>query len=186
VIYCSILGRPYATGAVRPGRLAISTLKVSAVHSRDFALNASFEVCSFIAQITPKLDTERSIDIQTADDFLKQLQSWSSNLPSDMRRASRSDDESMSTEEQERMLGSIHVSCLYYFAVMLITRPFLVECLMDSMPRSDTPTPRPLSGTSSDSMDLAQACIDAAMLLSNLCHVALQSGALLKQMCVLK
>jgi hypothetical protein len=161
-------------------------LKVSPLHSRDFALNASFEVCSFIAQITPKLDTESSIDTQTADDFLKQLQHWSANLPSDMRRASHSGDDSISAEEQESMLGSIHVSCLYYFAVMLVTRPFLVEWLMDRMPRSDAPTPRPFTSTSSESADLAQACVDAAMLLSNLCHDALQSGALLRQMCVLK
>ena len=154
--------------------------------NRDMALKASFEVCSVIAEITPKLATNTSIASAMAEGFLKRLHDWSATLPVEMRHFSRSNDEPLTLEEQERTIGNIHVSCLYYFAVMLVTRPFLVTHLMAHMPTSSGTGMVEDSSMTPEVADLAQACIDSAMLMANMSYEALQSSILLKQMCVLK
>jgi hypothetical protein len=179
------LGRPYSTAAVKPDSTAISQLQIHFGTPRPNALNASFEVCSIIAEITPQLDTKGSISLSMAEEFLKRLQDWSATLPAEIRRFSRSADESLTLEEQERTIGTIHVSCLYYFAVMLVTRPFLVTHLMAHM-SNDADSMTMASSAATGLSDLAQACIDSAMLMANMCYEALKSGILFKQMCILK
>ncbi|EXJ65517.1 hypothetical protein A1O7_01858 [Cladophialophora yegresii CBS 114405] len=181
VMYCSILGRPYSTVAIRADKTAIARLRLPSATNRDAALQASFEVCSIIAEITPMLDSEGSISPITAEGFLKRLRDWSATLPADMRHFSRSADELLTAEERERTIGNIHVSCTYYFAVMLVTRPFLITYLMAHMSGGASPVT-----TATEVAELAQACIDTATLMANLCNEALQSGIFLKQMCILK
>jgi hypothetical protein len=76
---------------------------------------------------------------------------------------------------------------MYYFSVMLLTRPFLIRYLMARLPNQagnvqgfghDSSTP----GIS----ELAQVCIDAAMFTAQICHSALSVGLLLDNMCILK
>ncbi|KAJ9606220.1 hypothetical protein H2200_009181 [Cladophialophora chaetospira] len=186
VIYCSILGRPYSTVAIRSDLPATTTSPVPDVTNRDAALKASFEVCSIIAEITPKLATDTSIASSMAEGFLKRLHDWSATLPVNMRHFSRSNDEPVTLEEQERTVGNIHVSCLYYFAVMLVTRPFLITHLMAHLSSAASTGAVEDPSSMAEVADLAQACIDSAMLMANMCYEGLQSSILLKQMCVLK
>ena len=154
-----------------------------ATTSREVTLNAILGVCSIIAEVTPKLDSAGSMDPTTAEAFLQRLQSWSATLPASMRHFKSSADETMTLEVQEHIVGNIHASCIYYFAVLLITRPFLISHLMNSLADNGSiasPT------TAAEVIELAQACIDAAMLMANMCYEALQSGVLLKQMCIMK
>ncbi|OCT46039.1 putative Fungal specific transcription factor [Cladophialophora carrionii] len=181
VTYCSILGRPYSTVAISAENTAIAMLRLPPVTNRDSTLQASFEVCSIIAEITPMLDFKGSISLSTAEGFLKRLRDWSAALPADMRHFNRSADESLTPEEQERTIGNIHVSCTYYFAVMLVTRPFLITYLMAHMSNGASPVT-----TGTEIAELAQACIDSAILMANMCNEALQSDILFKQMCILK
>ena len=184
VIYCSILGRSYSTAAVKTEISAIAQLQAHIATPRPSALKASFEVCSIIVEITPQLDKPGSISLSKAEDFLNGLQNWSATLPAEVRRFSRSTDEPLKLGDRERTIGTVHVSCLYYFAVILVTRPFLIKHLMAHM--SNDTDPRATSSAVAGVSDLAQACVEAAMLMANMCYEALQSGVLLKQMCILK
>ncbi|KAH0842483.1 putative Fungal specific transcription factor [Fonsecaea pedrosoi] len=188
VMYCSILGRPYSTGAIRTDRVALNNMDIRTSSPREVTLNASFRVCTIIADITQRLDCDGSISLGAAQEFLKRLQEWSLSLPDDMRQFKKPIAQPLTLPEQEQMIGNIHVSCVYYFAVMLVTRPFLISHLMHQMTGiagegSDTMA---ISGTQADVVDVAQACIDAAMLMANVCYEALQSNILLKQMCIMK
>lgn len=124
--------------------------------------------------------------LTTAEDLLKRLQDWSAALPADMRRFNRSTDGPLTLQEQAQTIGNIHVSCVYYFAVMLTTRPFLISHLMAYMSNGTLSATVPTDSTPGEVADLAQACIDSAILMANMCYEALQSGILLKQMCIVK
>src|ERR1700761_4020427 len=45
VVYCSVLGRPYSTEAIRTDNTAMSLLHMPSVTARDSTLIASFELC---------------------------------------------------------------------------------------------------------------------------------------------
>ncbi len=155
---------------------------------RDLALNASFGACSIIAEITQTLDSESSIELNAAERFLKRLQDWSASLPNDVRRFTKSSDAPLTLLEQEQIIGNIHVACVYYFAVMLVTRPFLISYLMSFLP-GGTPgnsEARTFSKDQPEVVNLAQACIESAMYMAQISHQALQSDILLEQMCMLK
>jgi hypothetical protein len=185
VMYCSILGRPYSTTVIRTDS-STDMLHVPTVTPAAAAVKASFEVCSIIAELTPLLGAESSMDLPTAEKFLTRLRDWSAALPASMRHFNRSSDEPLTLVEQERTIGNIHVSCIYYFAVMLVTRPFLITHLMAQLSNTTELTQAKESSTEDELSELAQACIDAAMLTANMCYNALQVGVLLKQMPLLK
>lgn len=74
----------------------------------------------------------------------------------------------MAYSDRKKAFGSIHVSSLYYFAVILVTRPFLIETFMTRM--------RQQSGLSSQGpldpqrASLAQVCMISAMHMGHLCQ----------------
>lgn len=158
---------------------------------RDLTLNASFGACSLIAEISQSLDSENLVELTVAERFLQRLQEWSSRLPSNIRQFTKSTDPPLTLQEQEQILGNITVSCVYYFAVIVVTRPFLISHLMEHLPggggaAAEGVEGMPTSKDNSDVVDLAQACIDSAIYMAQMCHEALQSGLLLNQMCILK
>ncbi|OQD96137.1 hypothetical protein PENSOL_c017G00074 [Penicillium solitum] len=72
-------------------------------------------------------------DIVTAQNLLQRLRTWSRDLPPSLRRFSYTNGVSMAYSDRKKAFGSIHVSSLYYFAVILVTRPFLIETFMTRM-----------------------------------------------------
>ncbi|KAK5461229.1 hypothetical protein LTS15_003292 [Exophiala xenobiotica] len=190
VLVCSILGRPYSTPAVRIDSASFTGMHIHIGKPRDMALNASFGACELIAEIMQNLDsgTSTEIDLPTAKRFLDKLRNWSANLPQEIRRFEKNGDELLSSTDQESIIGSIHVSCVYYFAVMVVTRPFLVSHLMARLPGTvgqESGGDASLRG-SSEAVNLAQACIDSAILMAQTCLDALRGGILLGNMCIMK
>ncbi len=184
VLVCSILGRPYSTPAVRIDSASFTGMHIHVGKPRDMALNASFGACELIAEIMQNLDSGNSIDLATAKRFLEKLRNWSANLPQEIRRFEKNGDELLSPSDQESIIGSIHVSCVYYFAVMVVTRPFLISHLMARLP--GTIGQEPGDASQGEAVNLAQACIDSAILMAQTCFDALQGGILLGNMCIMK
>lgn len=128
-----------------------------------------------------------SFNITTAEAFLRRLRHWIQGLPHDFRQISF-DDELQVT--RETAVGNIHVSCIYYFAVILTTRSFLISHLMSRLKESSIIIPEPTSptttGTQRASPQFAHVCISAATYMANMCEKAMLSGLLLKNMCIMK
>ncbi|KAK1513564.1 hypothetical protein CABS01_06970 [Colletotrichum abscissum] len=77
--------------------------------------------------------------------------------------------------EANRMaVAKIHVSCLYYFAVTLATRPIFISSLNSQ------------AGNKIHHPPLAAACIEAAVYLAQTCADARKAGLLERSMCILK
>lgn len=188
VLVSSILGRPLSTPMMRIDNTAFNNLHTHMGTPRDMALNASFGACSLIAEIMQTLEADNTMDLEFADQTLKRLRDWSSILPNEIKRFTKESDTPLTVLDQERVIGNIHVACVYYFAVMLVTRPFLISHLMANLPGStaeipDTPT---TAREQAEIVSMAEACLDSAVYMAQICHEALQSGLFLNAMPLMK
>lgn len=92
-----------------------------------------------------------------------------------------------------RLVASIHVSCVNYFSVILITRPFLIAYLLSRLrgraPDQLIPDPTEASDVSiknSSISKLAQVCVSAAIYTSDTCHSVSANGYVFGNLCLLK
>lgn len=187
LLVSSILGRPSATVSLRSevGRDLISN-----AHGDDSArsrLFASYTLADLMETISKELYGQKAVSTSAAEQFLQRLNHWSKELPETMRTASSNFD---TPEEQEHTLGSIQVVCFYYFATMLVTRPFLISTLTARLVRSRqgdlSESATPTAYEDPLHTKLASACVDSAEYLIQACQDAQKAGLLLANMCIMK
>ncbi|KAI1411349.1 hypothetical protein F5Y13DRAFT_180734 [Hypoxylon sp. FL1857] len=126
-------------------------------------LNASVQVLSITEEIVLQVYSRRKISLQLTEGISRQLRDWSSRwLP----RLKRTMAESPREDEIE-VVGACQVMSCYYYAVMLVTRPFLMYEMCKRLPDSTTAAEVPSSSSdNSGRARLANACIDAAGLMA--------------------
>ncbi|RFU27094.1 hypothetical protein B7463_g9244, partial [Scytalidium lignicola] len=150
--------------------------------------HAVFSACSITQDIVQYLYTSRNVDITSAKKCLKQLGQWKSSLPNEVCGFTQPSGTTISPVEQALVIGNIHVACVYYFSVILITRSFLISHLMLHLRRraeQDLATTEEPSEYG-DIFRLSQVCIDATIYLAQMCNDAIQSGFFLGNMCIIK
>ncbi|WEW55956.1 hypothetical protein PRK78_001391 [Emydomyces testavorans] len=188
LLVSSILGRPSATSSLRLelGNGLVSKTKQD--NEAQARLLASYTITDLMDMITNELYGQKAVSTEAAEKFLRKLDRWSKMLPDSMRTASCNLD---CPEEQEQTLGSIQVVCFYYFATMLVTRPFLISTFTARLVRSRTsiipskscpPTPH----EDPTHAKLASACVDSAEYLIQACQDARKANLLLENMCIMK
>jgi hypothetical protein len=176
MLVSSILGRPPATAGLRAELDAaiIGSNSSSATRQspRTAGLFASYEILTIINESIEALYGRKVSSTITVEPYLSKIEAWSKRLPSFLRNplTTRGD-----ASTQKAATDSIHVACLYYFAITLVTRPVLISRLT-SRPDVSTPSSSPL----------ASACLDAGVYLIQACSEAHKSGLLLGNMCILK
>ncbi|KAJ6029717.1 hypothetical protein N7499_000864 [Penicillium canescens] len=182
----SILGRPSAISPLLPeSRQTISRVGTD---STATGLVASYHLSFILDEIINRLYSEKAASTETADLLLGKLNRWSEHLPHSLRTTS-SEHENESAIRQHT-IGNMHVACSYHFAVILVTRPFLISALSVRLARLHQSLS---SGVSSEPPGedpahsrLAAACIDSAVYMLQTCLEVLQSGLLFRNMCILK
>ena len=172
----SILGRPAATAGVHSDLTSVFEAFNAAPKSPSTeALVAAHGIVCIINEITQKVYEKKEITVRVVEQFLDDIETWKRGLPSALGTAGLAEaSSSPSSQGLGSSLGNVHVSCLYYFAVALVTRPILVSGL----------TTKPTFGT--QPAQLAGACLDAATFLSETCSEAYRSGLLQNNMCIMK
>lgn len=167
------MGRPSATTGLRAelDETLIATANVSTGPDSD-AIFASYKILSIVNEAADSLYKKKQASIARIEHFLQRIEDWSQSLPTNLRVSP----ESYTDLSPERnIIGKIHVSCLYYFAVTLVTRPVLISTLTSrTMTTATTLSP------------LASACLDAAVYLVQTCVDAKKAGALLGNMFIMK
>lgn len=179
-----LLGRP--ASSVPSNHDSMTPREESNPHS--IAVSAAYNGSLLLEDIFQDLKkANNSFNIITAEAFLQRLRNWIQGLPHDFRQISFDDELRVA---RETAVGNIHVSCIYYFAVILTTRSFLISHLMSRLKESSIITPDPASpttaGTQRTSPQLAHVCISAATYMANMCEKAMLSELLLKNMCIMK
>ena len=173
----SILGRPAATAGVHSERKngAVESFAKPGDHVMD-CLMAAHSIVSIINDVTDKIYDRKEITTPVVQQLLHDIEVWKRELPDSVRNPPLSGDGtgSDSFSMQKGIIARVHVSCLYYFAVTLVTRPFLISKLTAQPP------------STSMHSHLAAACLDAAMYLAQTCAEACNAGLLQGNMCIMK
>ncbi|KAF9883889.1 hypothetical protein FE257_002683 [Aspergillus nanangensis] len=162
VLTSSILGRPCTVP--RASRHNVQSLPLDAdTPAFDSILNCAI----LLDDICSQLNRGMANDITTAQDLLRRLRAWSQNLPHSLCRFSYIDGSSLSHCERKRVIGGLHASSIYYFAVILVTRPFLIESLKSRISRRLSSGSQPPADPRKAS--LAQVCMTSAIHMGHLC-----------------
>lgn len=163
VLTSSLLGRPCTVP--RATRHKIQSLPLDA---DQLAFNAMLKGAVILDDICRVLNRGVIINASAAQDLLTNLRLWCKDLPAGMRRLASTDASTLSYHEQQLIVGSIHVSSIYYFAVVLVTRPFLIRTLMTTIRQRSGLATR-VSVDSSETA-LAQVCMTSAVYMGQLCR----------------
>ena len=181
----SILGRPAATAGLRSGNR--TDLDQFADTPAQATLLASYRLSLIIEEIIVRLYSEKAASTETADFLLAKLNRWSEDLPDSLRIPSTNENPEVARGE---ILGNMHVACSYHFAVILVTRPFLVSTLSVQLAQlhQSSSTLRTGDVLEQDPAHsrLAAACIDSAVYMLQTCLEVDQSRLLLRNMAILK
>jgi hypothetical protein len=151
------------------------------------------------------LNKENILHVPTAENFLERLRQWSRELPPSMRRFTPvvsyspqsfrdgRDASCLNPVDRQLLMGNMHVSCIYYFAVILITRPYLIAYLMS---RLRGKAPDHLIGDPDEASDvtiknnkvskLAQVCVSSAVYMVDMCQKVKDSSLTFGNLCLLK
>lgn len=186
LLVSSILGRPSAISPLLNGdrneALWIET------NQPETGLVASFHLSLILDEIVTRLYGERAASAETADVLLGKLNNWSETLPQSLRTSSLEHENENIV--RNHTLGNMHVACSYHFAVILVTRPFLISALSVRLARlhHSLSTGEPGEAPEEDPAHsrLAAACIDSAVYMLQTCIEVHDSGLMLRNMCILK
>lgn len=180
----SILGRPAATAAlVRDNPQECHWSAFTLAESRLFC---SYQLSIIVQEIIGRLYTDKTASADTANGLLERLNRWSEQLPDSLRTPSQSGD---SNAAQEHSIGNLHVACSYHFAVILVTRPFLISTLSVRLARLHSHSNDEIETALKEdpaSSRLATACMDSAVYMLQTCSEVHQSDFLLRNMGILK
>ncbi|KAI0125409.1 fungal-specific transcription factor domain-containing protein [Xylariales sp. AK1849] len=125
-------------------------------------VNASVQILVIIEGIVLEIYSRKKISLQLTEGISRQLREWSTRWLAKLKQTVGS---SQTHEDERQVIGACQVLCSYYYAVMLVSRPFLMYEMCKRLPES--PTKLEVSGDSSISgrFKLANACIDAGSLM---------------------
>lgn len=184
-----LLGRP--TSSVPSDNDDFPAREKPVAHST--VVSAAYNGSILLDEIVQHLKrANNSFDVPTAEKFLGRLRLWIQGLPPDFRQMFCDDEEETVAAIREVAIGNIHVSCIYYFAVILTTRSFLISHLMSRLRESSIISPDlkiPPAVTKEQqpmSPQLAHVCISAATYMATMCEKAMLSDLLWNNMCIMK
>lgn len=164
VLSSSLLGRPCTVP--RATRHDIMSLPLNPAQPQ---FNAILHAAAILDDVCLSLNGPKLIDASAAQELLTRLRAWSQNLSPELRKFTCSDTFALSQSDALLIFGNVHVSSVYYFAVILVTRPFLVRHLMTGIRRRAGLTAR--APADSEDETLAQVCMASAIYMGQLCRV---------------
>lgn len=173
----SLLGRPATTIGILE---QLDPVYTSLVSGHDHGLKcmvAAYRIVSIIDEINTKLYGEQDVRPATVEQLLQAIDTWKHDCLSSLQQSSQETSlppGDPSTEAKQGSVGIVHVSCLYYFAVILATRPIFISALTLQQGQQGQESP------------MSEACLDAAMFLAQTCVEALDTSLLESNMCIMK
>ncbi|ETS80053.1 hypothetical protein PFICI_07582 [Pestalotiopsis fici W106-1] len=196
VMVSSLLGRPPAVALFRQLPREIVVRSVPCFDMGYLALEASFRLAKILREILDRIYIQRETSFAFAERVLQELTDWRLSLPPQLRvpipQAGAVQGE-IPDQDRQSVTASLRVALLYYHAVMLTTRPFLVAkvgmALRESSKKSlsDSRLTEPHPGDESTSQNhLYTACVDSATYMSETIHNAAKTNILLPNTCFIK
>lgn len=154
---------------------------------RALALGATYEIAAILDTAVIR-SANSELDAKKAKDLVLALQQRSRNFPAVLRRLERQE----ATVNRHIIMGNVHVSGAYYFSVILATRQFLIQHIVPQLSGQARFSPGEYSGSQEESSRqsqihlLADACLEAATFMAQMCYQVMKSGHMLGNMCIIK
>ncbi|KAH8668917.1 hypothetical protein BX600DRAFT_265313 [Xylariales sp. PMI_506] len=194
VLTSFILGRPQSLPEVwydAPPPTGITNSHIPQTGQNTF--QAIIGGCRLIEDIVQRLRSGTVLHVPTAETLLAKLRHWTAQLPPTARVFAFSEGSELDSADRQALIDNIHLSCVYYFAVILITRPFLIAYLMS---RLRGKAPDHLIDDPDEATDvriknnkvskLAQVCVSSASYMADMCRKAQDAGFSFGNLCLLK
>ncbi|RFU75050.1 fungal specific transcription factor domain-containing [Trichoderma arundinaceum] len=122
-------------------------------------LNASVQILLILECIILEIYSQRKISMQLTEGISHKLRDWSGRWLSQLKDVIAQP----ATRNEAQVTGACQVLSSYYYAVMLVSRPFLMYELCQRLADGPAASSRP--ALASGRSKLADACIDAASLM---------------------
>lgn len=189
VVCNSILGRPSTSPLLRQGCTNYLNTDVDfdpeTIH-RALSLGATYEITG-VLDAAVAASSDAKLDAEVAEKLVLDLQQRSRSFPAALRGPQGLE----VSNTRGRILGNTHVSAIYYFGVIISTRQFLIQHIVPQLSNQDQSEPEFRDSHQHSNNPprvgrLADACIEAATFMADMCHEIMQSGQLLGNMCIMK
>jgi hypothetical protein len=170
----SLLGRPATTIGIME---QIDPFYTNLISGHDHGLRcmvASYRIVSIIDEINTKLYGEQDVRPEVVEQVLESIDTWKRDCLPSLQQSTSEVSALPGNDAQKGSVGRVHVSCLYYFAVILATRPVFISALTLQQ------------GQKNQEIPMSEACLDAAVFLAQTCVEALDAGLLESNMCIMK
>ncbi|OIW22591.1 hypothetical protein CONLIGDRAFT_216695 [Coniochaeta ligniaria NRRL 30616] len=136
-------------------------------------LNASVQIFLIMETIVVEVYSRRKISLRLTEGISHDLREWSARWLPRLRAAVA---DTALTENAPDVNGACKVMSTYYYAVILVSRPFLMHELHRRLSLKSQPAVSTPSGLASAKARLADACIDAASLMVDPIHGLIERG----------
>ncbi|GES60117.1 hypothetical protein ATEIFO6365_0002044900 [Aspergillus terreus] len=183
----------------RPKSLPVVRCLPNTIESADAksAFHAIVGGCTLLEDIVDTLSKDNILHVPAAEDLLARLRQWSHGLPMALRqfrfRQAADSSSAVGTVDRQHLIGNIHVSCVYYFAVILVTRPYLIAYLTSRLHGkapdhliSDPDEASDVNIKNNKVSKLAQVCVSSALHMVDMCQRAKAAGLAFGNLCLLK
>lgn len=178
---CS-LGRPPATSDVD---CSVPYDSPAAGQNELDVLSASVQAFLILERVVVEIYSRKQISIRLAEEISAQLRGWAVKWLAKLTRLTAETVSDDPESSRELIVGAAQVLSTYYYAVMLLTRPFLVYYLHEHLGNSQITVkddahskPRASAGRAK----FAHATVDAAILLVELVDGLIKRGMLTSRM----
>lgn len=138
-------------------------------------LDASVQIFLITERVVLEVYSRRKITLQLTEGISRQLRDWSARWLSPLKSIVSGTSD---LEDRPKVAGACQVLSSYYYCVMLVSRPFLVYELYKRVPEDINKLGEGRIETNSGRCKLANACIDAACLMSESVLDLVTRGAL--------
>lgn len=191
VLSSFVLSRPKSLPVVRCVPNAIES------ENAESAFHAIVDGCTLLEDIVDTLSKDNILHVPAAEDLLARLRQWGHGLPMALRqfrfRQAADSSSAVETVDRQHLIGNIHVSCVYYFAVILVTRPYLIAYLTSRLHGkapdhliSDPVEASDVNIKNNKVSKLAQVCVSSALYMVDMCQRAKAAGLAFGNLCLLK
>ncbi|OKL64424.1 hypothetical protein UA08_00852 [Talaromyces atroroseus] len=127
-----ILGKPKNLPTIR-----LSIVEINAACGESKAMfTAITNACDLLEDIVDTMVRNNNIlHVPTAQNLLRQLPQWIQALPLNIQQLWNTfqRDHNLKEVDQQALMGILHISSVYYFTAILITRPFMVAYLLSRL-----------------------------------------------------
>lgn len=172
MLISNLLGRPPSTSDV-DCTVTYNTAEPSTSNSQSYIIDASVQIFMIMERIVVEVYSRKRISLRLALYISRQLKRWASSWFGQFMDVVASTDRGWETHVK---IGACQTLCSYFYAIMLLTRPFLIYDLYEYMGASMR-----VVGTRAESQEkrkFADAALEAAASFVNMLKTVVRSGSM--------